>query len=402
MLPQLELLRDMAADGRKVMLPLMDREIPLVADSWAKPELGSGCVKITPAHDPNDYEVGQRVGLPMINILNPDGTINAEGGKYEGLTIPQARKAVVADLEELGLLGDIEDRDIELPHSDRSKTPIEPYLADQWFVAMDELAQSAMDAVTDERVKIFPERYRKGYLDWLGEKRDWPVSRQLWWGHRIPIWSQTDLAPADRGSIGQESRCDHRGQPTTKRATESTKPKTGRQGSLSVLRNEGDRREAELGRIGFAAGPGCAGYLVFLGAVAAQHAGLARADAGAGVLLSDQHADHLPRHHHLVGRPDGVDGIEQRWRSSVPRSLHPSQDLGRHGRNDEQEQGERCRSDRRDRQVRSRCAAVRVGPIGNRHARRADASSVRMSALRKTDRSDEEESIATDVGVPRL
>lgn len=193
MLPHLRLLRDMALDGRKLKLPLMDREIPLIADVWAKPELGSGCVKITPAHDPNDYEVGLRGALPMINILNPDGTINAEGGKYQGLTIPQARRQVVADLEALELLGDVEDREIELPHSDRSKTPIEPYLADQWFVAMSDLAQSAMDAVTDERVQIYPERYRKGYLDWLGEKRDWPVSRQLWWGHRIPIWSVDGL-----------------------------------------------------------------------------------------------------------------------------------------------------------------------------------------------------------------
>ncbi len=189
MLPKLLQLRDMALDGRKCMLPLVDREIPLVADIWAKPALGSGCVKITPAHDANDYEVALRADLPMINILKPDGTINGEGGKYEGLAIPKARKQVVADLDALGLLGEIEDRDIELPHSDRSKTPIEPYLADQWFVAMDQLSQSAMDAVTDERVKIFPERYRKGYLDWLSEKRDWPVSRQLWWGHRIPIWS---------------------------------------------------------------------------------------------------------------------------------------------------------------------------------------------------------------------
>ena len=119
----------------------------------------------------------------MINILNPDGTVNQEGGDYEGCTIPEARKRVVADLEEAELLGEVEDRDIELPLSDRSKTAIEPYLADQWFVAMDQLAQSAMDAVEDDRVQIFPERYRKGYLDWLSEKRDWPVSRQLWWGH---------------------------------------------------------------------------------------------------------------------------------------------------------------------------------------------------------------------------
>lgn len=189
MLPQLEQLRDMAADGRCLRLPLADRVIPIVADVWAKPELGSGCVKITPAHDPNDYEVGKRQSLPMLNILNPDGTINALVPAYEGMTIADARKQVVADLDEAGLLGDIEDRDIEMPLSDRSKTAIEPYLADQWFVKMDQLAQSAMDAVSENRVRIFPTRYRKGYLDWLGEKRDWPVSRQLWWGHRIPIWS---------------------------------------------------------------------------------------------------------------------------------------------------------------------------------------------------------------------
>ncbi|WP_254512209.1 valine--tRNA ligase [Anatilimnocola floriformis] len=197
LLPQLIILRDMAKAGRKLMLPLLNREIPLVADDWAKPELGTGCVKITPAHDPNDYMVGQRQKLPLINILNPDGTLNAEAGPYQGLTIQKARTKVVADLETLGLLGDVEDREIELPHSDRSKTPIEPYLADQWFVKMSDddggkagLAQMAMDAVTSSKVKIYPERYAKSYLDWLGEKRDWPVSRQLWWGHRIPIWSR--------------------------------------------------------------------------------------------------------------------------------------------------------------------------------------------------------------------
>ena len=189
MTPSLIQMRDMAADGRCVMLPLMNRPIPLVADEWAKPEMGSGAVKITPAHDPNDYEVGKRRDLPMVNILNPDGTLNANAGTYSGLTIKKARKQVVADLEQAELLESVEDREIELPHSDRSKTPIEPYLADQWFVRMDELAQSAMDAVTDGRVVIHPERYSRGYLDWLGEKRDWPVSRQLWWGHRIPVWS---------------------------------------------------------------------------------------------------------------------------------------------------------------------------------------------------------------------
>ena len=175
-----------------------------MADVWAKPELGTGCVKITPAHDPNDYEVGLRQGLPMINILNFDGTLNENAGPYKGLTVHKARQAVLADLEKQGLLAKTEDREIELAHSDRSKTPIEPLLTDQWFVKMDHLAQTAMDAVSDGRVKIIPERYAKSYLDWLGEKRDWPISRQLWWGHQIPIWycktaSEADLQKAFAG-----------------------------------------------------------------------------------------------------------------------------------------------------------------------------------------------------------
>jgi valyl-tRNA synthetase len=186
----LEQLRDMARDGRKLLLPLVEREIPIIADPWAKPELGSGSVKITPAHDPNDYDVWKRnQEIGAINIINPDGTLNENAGPYVGLKIKKAREKVVADLESQGLLPEIEDREIDLAHSDRSKTPIEPYLADQWFVKMDQLAQSAMDAVTDGRVTIVPKRYAKGYLDWLGEKRDWPIGRQLWWGHRIPVWT---------------------------------------------------------------------------------------------------------------------------------------------------------------------------------------------------------------------
>ncbi|HEX4129280.1 MAG TPA: valine--tRNA ligase [Pirellulales bacterium] len=190
-LAELIKLRDMARAGRMVRLPLADRDIPLVADEWAKPEMGSGAVKITPAHDPNDYDVGRRQNLRSINIMSPDGTLN--GGvpePYQKLSMARARERVVADLETAGLLAEVEDREIDLAHSDRSKTPIEPWLADQWFVKMNELAQSAMDAVSDGRVKIFPSRYAKTYLDWLGEKRDWPVSRQLWWGHRIPVWTR--------------------------------------------------------------------------------------------------------------------------------------------------------------------------------------------------------------------
>lgn len=197
-LAELETLRDMAARGVMLELPLTGRQIPLIADVWAKPELGSGCVKITPAHDANDYEVWQRSisgdGQPIgaIGIMNADGTLNENvPEKYRGLTMKKARAVVVEDLEALGLHNpetDREDREIDLAHSDRSKTPIEPYLADQWFVKMDELAQTAMDAVTSEKVRIVPERYAKSYLDWLSEKRDWPVGRQLWWGHRIPVW----------------------------------------------------------------------------------------------------------------------------------------------------------------------------------------------------------------------
>jgi len=204
LLPELVKLRDMASDGRKVLLPLLEREIPLVADEWAKPEMGTGCVKITPAHDPNDYDVGLRHNLPMINILNLDGTLNENAGPYQGQTVEESRSNVVADLQKQGLMLKVEDRVIDLAHSDRSKTPVEPLLTDQWFVNMAKLSQTAMDAVTDGRVKIVPSRYTKGYLDWLGEKRDWPISRQLWWGHQIPIWysktaSEDDLKAAFAG-----------------------------------------------------------------------------------------------------------------------------------------------------------------------------------------------------------
>jgi valyl-tRNA synthetase len=187
--------------GQTVTIPLNGREIPIIADGQlADPELGTGCVKVTPAHDPNDYACYQRhPEIGIINILNPDGTINAEGGEFAGLDRYKAREAVAQKMEALGLFEGKEDRVIPLKYSDRSKTPIEPYLSDQWFVKMADrddrkpgLAQMAMDAVTSGRVKFYPERYAKTYLEWLGEKRDWCISRQLWWGHQIPVWIGRD------------------------------------------------------------------------------------------------------------------------------------------------------------------------------------------------------------------
>ncbi|AMV19358.1 valine--tRNA ligase [Planctomyces sp. SH-PL14] len=184
--------------GKQVQIPVNGRLIPVIADGLlADKELGTGCVKVTPAHDPNDYACFMRnPEIGIINILNPNGTVNENGGQWQGLDRYDARKAVVAEMERLGHFEKVEDRKIPMKHSDRSKTPIEPYLSEQWFVKMGDhddgqpgLAQMAMEVVEKGRVKFFPSRYAKTYLDWLGEKRDWCISRQLWWGHRIPIWT---------------------------------------------------------------------------------------------------------------------------------------------------------------------------------------------------------------------
>lgn len=174
--------------GKMLELPLCGRQIPIVADEYVDKEFGTGAVKITPAHDPNDFEVGRRHDLPVINVMNDDATINENGGKYEGMERYEARKAIVKDLEEQGYLVKIKEHEHNVGTHDRCKATIEPMVKPQWFVKMDELAKPAIEAVKNGDIKFVPERYTKTYLHWLENIRDWCISRQLWWGHRIPAY----------------------------------------------------------------------------------------------------------------------------------------------------------------------------------------------------------------------
>ena len=174
--------------GKMLKLPLTDREIPVIADEYVDKEFGTGCVKITPAHDPNDFEVGRRHNLEEINIMNDDATINELGGKYAGMDRYEARKAMVADLEELGLLVKVVPHNHSVGTHDRCGTTVEPMIKPQWFVKMDEMAKAAIKALDDGDLKFVPSRFDKTYLHWLENIRDWCISRQLWWGHRIPAY----------------------------------------------------------------------------------------------------------------------------------------------------------------------------------------------------------------------
>ena len=174
--------------GKKLLLPIVNREIPVIADPYVDKEFGTGCVKITPAHDPNDFEVGKRHNLAEIIILNDDATINANGGIYEGMDRYEARKAIVAKLDELGLLVKVVEHVHNVGTHDRCKTTVEPMIKPQWFVKMEEMAKPAIDALQSGRLKFVPESFGKTYMHWLEGIRDWCISRQLWWGHRIPAY----------------------------------------------------------------------------------------------------------------------------------------------------------------------------------------------------------------------
>lgn len=174
--------------GKVCVVPFVNREIPIIADEYVDMEFGTGVVKITPAHDPNDFEVGERHNLPKINILNDDGTINANGGKFEGMDRYDARKQIVEELDEMGLFIRKEEINHAVGVHDRCHTVIEPLIKKQWFVKMEELAKPALDAYYNKDLKFVPDRFGKIYTHWLEDIHDWCISRQLWWGHRIPAY----------------------------------------------------------------------------------------------------------------------------------------------------------------------------------------------------------------------
>ena len=196
--------------GKMLELPLTDRQIPVIADPYVDKEFGTGCVKITPAHDPNDFEVGKRHNLEEINILNDDATINELGGRYAGMDRYETRKQMVADLDALGLLVKVVPHSHNVGTHDRCKTTVEPMIKPQWFVRMKEMGQAALDIIKTDELSFVPEQFDKTYIHWLENIRDWCISRQLWWGHRIPAWY-----------------CDECGETIVSRETPTVCPKCG-------------------------------------------------------------------------------------------------------------------------------------------------------------------------------
>jgi len=202
--------------GKKCLLPLMNREIPIVADDYCEMEFGTGCVKMTPAHDPNDFEVGLRHNLEMIRVLDDNGRVNELGGKYQGLDRYDARKAIVADLEELGLLEKIEEHQHNVGTCYRCGNDVEPIVSAQWFVKMGPMIEEAIRVVRDGETKFVPERFTKNYINWMENLHDWCISRQLWWGHQIPVWYCADCGKMTVAEV-DPTCCEHCGSASIER-----------------------------------------------------------------------------------------------------------------------------------------------------------------------------------------
>jgi valyl-tRNA synthetase len=213
--PEDERYRDLV--GKTALVPALNRAIPVIADAYVDPAFGTGALKVTPGHDPNDYEIGLRHNLPMINIMNPDATLNAEAGPYAGLDRFAARKKLWADMKEQGLVVREEQRPHQVGHCQRCDTIVEPLLSEQWWVKMGPLAEPAIAAVRNGAIKIVPERFEKVYYHWMENIRDWCISRQLWWGHRIPIWYGPDgqTFAAHNESEAEAQAVAHYGKPVT-------------------------------------------------------------------------------------------------------------------------------------------------------------------------------------------
>ena len=196
--------------GATVLLPVLQRPLPVIADEAVDPEFGTGALKITPGHDPTDFEIGQRHNLPIISAMNLDGTMSQEAGLYQGMTTLECRVAIVRDLEAQGLLEKVEPYQHSVGHCQRCDNTVEPLVSKQWFVKVAPLAQPAMEAVTQGRIRIVPERFSRVYLNWMENLRDWCISRQLWWGHRIPVW-YCDACERETVAVEDPDRCEHCG-----------------------------------------------------------------------------------------------------------------------------------------------------------------------------------------------
>ncbi len=334
--PDDERYRDLV--GKFAILPLVGRRIPIVADDYADPEQGSGAVKITPAHDFNDFEVGRRNDLDVINIFDADARINDQAPEaYRGLDRFEARKRIVADLDALGLLEKIDDHLHMVPHGDRSGVPVEPYLTDQWFADAPTLAKPCIEAVEKGDTRFVPEQFAKIYFQWMRNIQPWCISRQLWWGHQVPVWYGPDgeTFVEESEDAAQAAADAHYGKPTALTAR---------------------HRRAR--------------HLVLVGAVAVLDPGLARRNAGARALLSRQRPGHRRGHHLLLGRPDDDDGhaLHARRRGQGPgalrRRLHPRPGPRREGPEIFQVQGQRRRPARPGERVRRRRAALHAGLAG--------------------------------------